>query len=136
MIPEEAENEFCRGQFFSVVFAREASGREPAREFFETQHAARHAKSVLKVQVTVQRFASYAPGSFRDPGRFKPVEGGIHEFRDDQVRLLVAYDGKGRLLLLDGVVKKRDDLRPEDVERAKRVLQEHRARTSLKGGPR
>lgn len=76
--------------------------------------------------MTIERFASCQPGTFRDPQRFKPVGDGIHEFRDDQLRLLCAFDGKGRLLLLCGVVKKKDDLRPEDVERAKGILDAHR----------
>lgn len=123
----DAEHEMVRGGFFRVVFARNSEGAEPAADFLAEARGDRHARSCKKLLVTITRFASCQPGTFRDPQRFKPVEDGILEFRADQLRLLCGYDGKGRLLLLCGVVKKKDDLRPEDVARATRILHEHRA---------
>ena len=91
----------------------------------------RHRRSFNRIAVTIDRFANTPPGQFRDPTRFKHVGGDIYEFRDDQVRVLCAYDGKGRMLLLDGVIKKRDELRHADIERAKRLLMEHRSNVTV-----
>ncbi len=123
----DAESEMVRGSFFGVLFARSADGSEPAKRFLEETRGDRHARSCKKLLVTIVRFASCQPGTFRDPQRFKPIGNEIHEFRADQLRLFCSYDGKGRLLLLCGVVKKQDELRPEDVARATRILDEHRA---------
>lgn len=127
MSGEDDDNLFKQGNHFLVEFAVDGERQMPARAFLDADHGPRHKRSCIRVVASVDRFADTRPGEFRDPARFKPVEGEIHEFRDDQVRVLCAYNGAGRLLLLDGVIKKKDDLRPADIKRAKRILAEHRS---------
>lgn len=116
------------GQHFEVVFAGDTDGSEPARRFLDSAFVGRHNKSCKKILTTIHLFADTPRGGFRDPSRFKAVRGEIFEFRHDQIRLLCAFDGKGRLLLLHGVVKKKDDLRSQDIERAESILVAHRRR--------
>lgn len=126
MSDDWTDNLFKRGSHFLVEFALESSGAMPAREFLEQHEGGRHRRSRTKIVACVARLADTRPGEFRDAARFKPVDGEIYEFRADQLRLLCAYNGKGRLLLISGVVKKQNELRPEDIKRARRILQEHR----------
>ena len=106
---------FVRGSNFSVFFVRDSGDSFPARDFLGAAVGSRHRRSFNRIAVTIDRFANTPPG----------------QFRDDQVRVLCAYDGKGRMLLLDGVIKKRDELRHADIERAKRLLMEHRSNVTV-----
>ena len=59
-------------------------------------------------------------GHIRNKEKFKKVEGsdGIFEFKSYQLRLLCFFAPGRRVILLDGVRKKRDKLNRADVARA------------------
>ena len=76
----DAEHEMVRGGFFRVVFARNSEGAEPAADFLAEARGDRHARSCKKLLVTITRFASCQPGTFRDPQRFKQSRMGFLSF--------------------------------------------------------
>jgi len=57
----------------------------------------------------------------REP-RSKPLGDGLFELRGKQVRIFYTFRPRQRIVLLDGMIKKRNDIPPEVVKRV-RALQ-------------
>lgn len=53
------------------------------------------------------------------PPRSKPLGGGLFEMRGQQVRIFYTFRPGRRIVLLDAIVKKRDDIPPEMLARVR-----------------
>ena len=53
------------------------------------------------------------------PPRSKPLGGGLFEMRGRQVRIFYTFRPGRRIVLLDAMVKKRDDIPPEVLTRVR-----------------
>ena len=80
----------------------------------------------VKVTGLLDRAANHWPILNRE--KFKKVDGAIFEFKSFQVRLLCFQQPPDLVVVTHGVIKKRDDLRPEDIRRAKDIMGEHEFR--------
>jgi hypothetical protein len=61
-------------------------------------------------------------GNLLGPPRSKPLGGGLFELRGKQVRIFYVFRPGRRVVLLDGIIKKRNDI-PGDVLKRLRQLQ-------------
>lgn len=96
----------------------------PARELLEPAGA----PSVVKLDALLGHYADLPLGSLMSREKFKKVEGtdGLFEFKSFQDRLFCALSSDQRVVLLCGVRKKQDKLRPSDVKRAVRLMERWR----------
>ena len=60
-----------------------------------------------------------ARGNQLSPPRSKPLGGGLFEMRGRQVRIFYTFRPGRRIVLLDAMVKKRDDIPPEVLARVR-----------------
>jgi len=60
-------------------------------------------------------------GNQLSPPRSKPLGGGLFEMRGRQVRIFYTFLPGRRIVLLDAMVKKRDDIPPEVIARVRRL---------------
>ena len=58
-------------------------------------------------------------GNQLSPPRSKPLGGGLFEMRGGQVRIFYTFRPGRRIVLLDAMVKKRDDIPPEVLARVR-----------------
>lgn len=112
-----------RGTRFCIQYAVRASGSCPAREFYESLSTPDQAK-ILALLV---RMGDH--GQIFNKEKFKKIEGtGLYEFKSFQVRIICSFQPKRRLVLLHGVIKKKDRYDRSDIETAERILAEHKGR--------
>lgn len=90
----------------------------PAVDFIAEQKPGDKAK----LMALFERYAEYGPIPNRE--KFKKVADNLFEFKSFQLRMFCYQKGR-QLVLTHGVKKKRDDLRPADIERAKRIRNEY-----------
>lgn len=121
---------FYVGRHFELHFYQRADGSIPAREFLEAiDRGDRQFNHSLRLQATMKRFADSPPGT-RFPGdQFKRLEDSIWEFKAHQLRLFV-HRGNRVVVLLMGLHKKQDALRPGDLAQVRNMASEYSARTS------
>jgi hypothetical protein len=93
------------------------NGRCPARDFMDAQNQRERAK----LTALFERFSDHGPPHKE---RFKKVEGNIHAFKSYQIRVFCAYAPGYRVILLYGLIKKRDRYKSREIKKAKRLLQE------------
>jgi hypothetical protein len=108
----------CRGRWGSIVLAECASGDCPAAEFIADLEMSDKAK----VKALLQRFAD--EGKIVNRVKFKKIADDLFEFKSFQIRLF-CYITANQVVITHGAKKKRDDLNPADITRAKRIRQEH-----------
>lgn len=96
-------------------------GRTPATEFLQQFTAAdrRYFRLRKRLESAVALLADRPPGRFIHREAFKKVEDNLFEFKAWQLRLLCFFVRGGRVILLDGVIKKGDDLDSADLRRAR-----------------
>jgi mRNA-degrading endonuclease RelE of RelBE toxin-antitoxin system len=112
-----------RGTRFCIEYAVRANGRCPAREFHESLPTPDQAK-ILALLV---RMGDH--GQIFNKEKFKKIEGTrLYEFKSFQVRIICSFQPKRRLVLLHGVIKKKDRYDRSDIETAERILAEHEGR--------
>lgn len=63
-------------------------------------------------------------GNRLKPPRSKPLGGGLFELRGKQVRIFFTFRSGQRIVLLDGMVKKRDDIPPNVLARVRALNDE------------
>ena len=119
-----------------VRFAESAAGRLPAKEFLDQLKADRPAEyaSALK---TARGLAERGHSNIRNPESFKNLKKGLYEIKGNQLRVFCYPDktldpNKTTWFLLHCVIKKTDALRPEDVVRAKLLIEENDQRIKSK----
>jgi hypothetical protein len=118
------EREAASGRWGRVIWAVDARGRHPAREFFGTLVLSDQAK----VQALFGRLAELGPKGLQNREKFKSLgrDGGdLWEFKSFQVRFLGDFRPGYRFVVAHGLVKKRDRLDRADIDRALRILGEH-----------
>jgi len=113
----------ARGNWGSVVWAVEESGKAAALEFFEKLSIA----DVAKVRALLNRLA--ATGWIPNTEKFKKLgnvkDCAIYEFKSFQIRFLGAFAPGSRFVVALGIKKKKDRHMKEHMERAARILREN-----------
>src|SRR4051794_40194305 len=100
----------------------------PALEYFKTLCI----QERLKIMALFKRLADKGDIASREHFKCLGKQGeGLWEFKHHQLRFLGDYRPGGRFIVAHGVRKKQDDLKPADIARAKRVLEEHDERERL-----
>ena len=121
------------GDWGTVVWAVDASGAKPALAYFKTLSD----EDAAKMQVLFERLAER--GRINNTEQFKKLDDlrgrGVWEFKRHQVRFLGGFAPGRQFVVAHGLRKKRDKLRPADLERAARILTEHLSRQP-RGGSR
>ena len=119
----------AKGAWGSVLWAVDAAGRRPAKDFYEGLSSQNQAK----VLALFQRLAEVGQVSNRE--KFKqlgPKAGeqgkGLWEFKSHQIRMIGDFKPGYRFFLAHGTIKKQDRLDKADIERAVRILREHDSR--------
>ena len=86
-----------------------------------------------KILALLKRVAAVGPQNIRNEQRVKRLENNLYEFKSHQVRIFWTYGtsiGTRRtVVLLDGVVKKQNKHKPQDMNRAR----QHIARRQKEG---
>jgi hypothetical protein len=72
-------------------------------------------------------------GSAIRPPRSKLVETGLFELRGHQVRIFYMFLPGRRVVLLDGIIKKRDDIPRDVIKRLRRYMKEVEASEETSG---
>lgn len=117
-----------------IGFAERHNGDTPAEEWFNTQPARKQAA----LYATIQQVA--ARGSLSNRERFRVLKGehGVVEFKHHQHRLMGVMKGqvgnKGRLVLTNGFLKKKDETPRSEIERAHERFEEDLSVEAGRGG--
>lgn len=107
-----------RGSMRTIEFARCANGDVPARQFIEDLDES----DQRKLDVLFRRMAD--TGKIFNVEQFKQVDGRIYEFKRFKVRI-GCFQIVNRWLLTHGFVKKQDRWPAAELEKAKRIMNEH-----------
>lgn len=121
--------EAAKGPWGRVIWAIDASGGMPAREFFLSQSTG----DQTKLMALFKRMADM--GQIRNHEKFKRVAADLWEFKSHQLRFIGDFRPGGMFVIAYGLRKKQNLLRNEDIEKARRILAEHDAREGRKEGP-
>ena len=120
------------GRWGDVIWAIDASGSAPARDFFLKLGD----KDAAKVEALFKLLAEY--GRIVNREKFKKLDDrqgqALWEFKSFQLRFLGGFAPGRQFLVAVGLRKKRHDHRPRDLDRAARILGEHLSRQA--GGSR
>jgi phage-related protein len=104
------------------VFCRENGGGSPGEVFFDALPNSDKAKMLHLMSMLADN------GKIFNREKFKPVEGGLFEFKSHQIRMICKFASEqGLVLITHGFQKKRDDIPPAEIIRAKRILREDAA---------
>jgi hypothetical protein len=101
-----------------------------------TPQEKKKAWALLRQLADVGQRLAFQASKFKKLGDQAP-SGAKHLFElrpSDQIRFLGDFREGRRFVVAVGVRKKKDDLRPEDVQRAMRVLAEDKQRQGVGGG--
>ncbi|MGO9175694.1 MAG: type II toxin-antitoxin system RelE/ParE family toxin [Desulfobaccales bacterium] len=101
-----------------------ANRRCPAKKFLNGLSKEERAK-ILRV---IRRQADEA--KLTNMEQFKKIEGeDFFEFKNFQIRMPCYFHRDSRLILTHGFIKKEPRIRPEEIERMKRIRDEYEKRT-------
>ena len=109
-----------RGNQRTIEYAVCANGSMPAKEFVEGLDESEQ----RRLDVLFRRMAD--TGKVFNTEQFKQVKDKIYEFKRYQTRVGCFQIGM-RWILTHGFVKKGDRWRASEIERAERIMEEHRA---------
>jgi hypothetical protein len=113
-----------KGKVHSVELAITANGRCPAEKFLNSLSKDEREK-ILRV---IKRLAD--EGKVANREQFKKIEGEeFFEFKNSQIRMPCYFHATGRLIITHGFIKKEDRIRPEEIDRMKRIRDEYEKRT-------
>ena len=113
-----------RGKFHTVELAITANGRCPGKKFLNSLSKDDREK-ILRV---IKRLADEGKVSNRE--QFKKIEGeDFFEFKNFQMRMPCYFQTAGRLIITHGFMKKEAWIRPEEIDRMKRIRDEYEKRT-------
>lgn len=111
------------GALRTIAYARDASGRAHAREFFEEECPPRDR---TRLDRWFEKIAGHGERVAKD-GSFKHEAGSIYAFKSDQVRI-AAFRVGNTWYLTNGFLKKRAKWPTTQLERAERIRLEFMAR--------
>jgi phage-related protein len=113
-----------QGKFHPVELAITANGRCPAKKFLNNLSKDDREK-ILRV---IKRMAD--EGKVANREQFKKIESeDFFEFKNSQIRMPCYFHAAGRLIITHGFIKKGDRIRPEEIDRMKRIRDEYEKRT-------
>ncbi|MBM4273456.1 MAG: type II toxin-antitoxin system RelE/ParE family toxin [Deltaproteobacteria bacterium] len=113
-----------KGKFHTVELAVIANDRCPAKKFLNDLSKIDREK-ILRV---IKRLAE--EGKLTNPEQFKKIEGeDFFEFKSFQIRMPCYFQAAGRLIITHGFMKKESWIRPEEIDRMKRIRHEYEKRT-------
>jgi len=117
-----------KGSKFTIAFAQTGSGC-PAGEFFDALEDSDKAKLMALFRLLGDQ------GGISNPEKVGRLGEGLYEFKSFQIRMPFAYARHERRLVIisHGFIKKRDKAPKEEIERAKRILEED---ARIAGAPR
>lgn len=117
------EEPAATGHWGSVIWAIDESGKAPALEFFLQLPD----KDAAKIEALFRLLAE--SGSIKNVEKFKKLDDrkgrAVWEFKSFQIRFLGGFVRNRRFLVAHGVRKKKDKHKPDDIDRAARILNEH-----------
>jgi Phage derived protein Gp49-like (DUF891) len=113
----------ANGRCFTVAYAVCNDGSSPAKEFVDGCDK----RDRAKLAFLIQNRAELGLNEWRNREKFKPIGGPLFEFKSFQIRILCFRDG-ATWVLTHGFVKKKDDIPPAEIERARRIMREDLAR--------
>ena len=111
------------GEFHTVELAITANERCPAKKFLDSLSNLDR-EIILRI---VKRLADR--GKVSSPKQFKKIEGAdFFEFKNFQIRMPCYFRADGRIIITHGFSKKSDSIKPEEVDRMKRIRDEKEKR--------
>lgn len=106
------------------------NGDKPVLVFLQGLEGKHKRQAVALIQLLEER------GNSLRPPQSKMVETGLFELRGHQVRIFYAYLPGQRIVLLDGIVKKQDEIPPQVLKRVRAYRQQmEAAQKKASGGP-
>ncbi len=113
-----------KGKFHTVELAITANGKCPAKKFLNGLSKLDREK-ILRV---IKRLAD--EGKVTNREQFKKIEGeNFFEFKNFQIRMPCYFQADGRIIITHGFPKKEDSIKPEEIDRMKRIRDEYEKRT-------
>lgn len=104
-----------------VVYAIAANGDVPARDYVRNADAA----IVKKFMYLFDRMCSH--GEIRNEEQFNHERGRIYVFKTFKHRIY-CFQHRRDWVLTHGAMKKRDKADPKELDRAERIMEEHKTR--------
>ena len=112
-----------KGKFHTVELAITANGRCPGKKFLDDLSKLDREK-ILRI---IKRLAD--EGKVTNREQFKKIEGeDFFEFKNFQIRMPCYFRSDGRIIITHGFIKKGDSIKPEEIERLKRICDENETR--------
>ncbi|MFZ5450413.1 MAG: type II toxin-antitoxin system RelE/ParE family toxin [Thermodesulfobacteriota bacterium] len=113
-----------QGKFHTVELAVTANGRCPAKKFL----GGLSKDDREKIMRVIKRLADEGKISNRE--QLKKIEGeDFFEFKNFQIRMPCYFQAVGRVIITHGFLKKEAGIRPEEIDRMKRIRHEYEKRT-------
>jgi len=113
-----------RGKFHTVELAITTNDRCPAKKFLNSLSKEDREK-ILRV---IKRLSD--EGKVTNREQLKKIEGeDFFEFKNFQIRMPCYFHATGRLIITHGFIKKEAWIRPEEIDRMKRIRDEYEKRT-------
>jgi phage-related protein len=107
-----------------VELALTANGRCPGKKFLNDLSKLDREK-ILRI---IKRLAD--KGKVANREQFKKIEGtDFYEFKNSQIRMPCYFHADRRVIITHGFPKKDDSIKPEQIDRMKRIRDEHEKRT-------
>lgn len=106
------------GSAFTIAFATCADGSKPALDFYNELEDSDKAKLN-----TMFRYLG-DQGRIANPEKFKKVDDELWEFKSHQIRMPCKFGDDRTVIISHGFFKKGDKIPPEQIKRARRILQE------------
>jgi Phage derived protein Gp49-like (DUF891) len=122
--------QLCTGRFYTIEWAFNSRGRFPAEEVFRDLEPEAQADFLALFSRLAQQ------GQIRNIEKFKSVTGRkLFEFKKGSIRFYGDYRPGKRFLISHGVSdKKKWKARPEDLDKAERILAENDELEETQGG--
>ncbi len=116
-----------QGAKFSIEFALDSGGRCPGGEFFDDLDMKDKAKLMALFRLACEH------GDFHNKEKFGDLSDGLFEFKSFQVRMPFAYakNERGVILITHGFIKKKNKAPKEEIERARRILNQDQDRPKI-----
>lgn len=108
------------GKQFTVEYAVKKNGDSESKLFIESLDVG----SKVKIISLIKRFANF--GIIKNKEQFKKVEGKIFEFKQYQTRVMMYFCAKGCIALTHGFIKKSQKSPSNEIDRAKKIMQEYK----------
>ncbi len=113
-----------KGKLHTIELAITANGRCPAKKFLDGLSKV----DMEKILRVIMRLAG--KGKLANREQFKKIEGqDFFEFKNFQIRMPGYFHADGRIIITHGFLKKGDSIKPEEIDRMKRIRNEYEKRT-------